>query len=70
MSNPHGKFCTGDPSIIRAVMDEGVMISMRTLQPIVGQIRRKLNGQKGVDDDGNGYVDDVYGYNLPKTKGI
>lgn len=30
----------------------------------------ELNGQKGVDDDGNGYVDDVYGYNFAKDQGI
>lgn len=29
----------------------------------------ELNGQKGVDDDGNGYVDDVYGYNFAKDQG-
>lgn len=28
-----------------------------------------MNGQKGVDDDGNGYVDDVYGYNFAKDQG-
>ena len=28
-----------------------------------------INGQKGVDDDGNGYVDDVYGYNFAKDQG-
>ena len=25
---------------------------------------KELKGQSGVDDDGNGYVDDIYGYNF------
>ena len=37
---PAWEFCTGDPSIIVAVMDEGVMYKHETLQPICGSIRR------------------------------
>ena len=29
----------------------------------------ELNGTPGVDDDGNGYVDDIYGYNFTKETG-
>ena len=30
---------------------------------------RDSNGEEGVDDDGNGYIDDVYGYNFADNKG-
>jgi len=55
---------TGDPSIIVAVVDEGVMYSHPDLAGNMWVNERELNGAAGVDDDGNGYVDDVYGYNF------
>ncbi len=66
---PAWEFCTGDPSIIVAVMDEGVMYKHEDLAANMWVNQAELNGQKGVDDDGNGYVDDVYGYNFVKDQG-
>lgn len=66
---PAWEFCTGDPSIIVAVMDEGVMYKHEDLAANMWVNQAELNGQKGVDDDGNGYVDDVYGYNFAKDQG-
>lgn len=67
--SPAWELCTGDPSIIVAVMDEGVMYSHEDLAANMWINEAELNGQKGVDDDGNGYVDDIYGYNFVYNQG-
>ena len=54
----------GDPSIIVAVIDEGVKYSHPDLRDNMWTNPSELNGTTGVDDDGNGYVDDIYGYNF------
>lgn len=54
----------GDPSIIVAVIDEGVKYTHPDLRQNMWTNTAELNGQTGVDDDGNGYVDDIYGYNF------
>ena len=53
----------GDPSIIVAVVDEGVKHSHPDLQANMWVNTKEVPGN-GVDDDGNGYIDDVYGYNF------
>ncbi len=61
--------CSGDPSIIVAVLDEGVMHTHPDLKDNMWvNPNEKLLG--GVDADGNGYVDDVHGYNFVRNKGI
>lgn len=56
------RYCTGDPSIIVAIIDEGVDYTHEDLKDNMwvnaGEIARN-----GKDDDGNGFVDDVYGFN-------
>lgn len=54
---------TGDPSIIVAVVDEGVKYSHPDLIDNMWVNKKEIAGN-GVDDDKNGYVDDVYGYNF------
>ena len=54
----------GDPSIIVAVVDEGVKYSHPDLKQNMWVNQAELNGRAGVDDDGNGYVDDIYGFNF------
>ena len=54
----------GDPSIIVAVIDEGIEYSHPDLAPNIWVNEAEKNGVSGKDDDGNGYVDDVYGYNF------
>ena len=61
---PAWKLCKGDPSILVAVLDEGVMYSHEDLRDNMWVNQAELNGRRGVDDDGNGYEDDIYGYNF------
>lgn len=60
---------TGRPDVIVAIIDEGVQYSHPDLQRNMWVNTAELNGTPGVDDDGNGYVDDVYGYNFVADHG-
>ncbi len=60
------KLCTGDPSIIVAVVDEGVQYNHPDLAANMWVNEAELKGKRGVDDDGNGYADDIYGHNFAK----
>ena len=53
----------GDPDIIVAVVDEGVKYDHPDLAENMWVNKGEIPGN-GVDDDNNGYVDDVYGYNF------
>lgn len=56
--------CTGDNGIIVAVIDEAVKYTHPDLKGNMWTNAAELNGTEGVDDDGNGYIDDIYGYNF------
>ena len=66
---PAWELCTGDPSIIVAVMDKGVVYNHEDLAANMWINEKELNGASGVDDDGNGYADDIYGYNFVTNSG-
>ena len=53
----------GDPSIIVAVVDEGVKYSHPDLKANMWVNTGEIPGN-GIDDDGNGYIDDIHGYNF------
>lgn len=55
---------TGRPDVVVAVVDEGVCYTHKDLQANMHINEAEKNGTEGVDDDQNGYVDDVYGYNF------
>lgn len=59
----------GDPSIIVAVLDEGVMWSHPDLYANMWVNEAEELGSK-VDADGNGYAGDRYGYNFVKNSPI
>ena len=54
----------GRPDVIVAVVDEGVCHTHEDLKDNMCVNEAELNGTQGVDDDANGYVDDIYGYNF------
>lgn len=62
------KITTGTPNVIVAVLDHGVYWKHEDLIDAMWVNEAELNGQPGVDDDGNSYVDDVYGYNFAEDK--
>ncbi len=55
---------TGRPDVVVAIVDEGVCYTHKDLQANMHVNEAEKNGQEGVDDDNNGYTDDVYGYNF------
>lgn len=63
------KLCTGDEEIIVAVMDEAVMWSHPDLAANIW-VNEAETLHAGKDADGNGYVDDRYGYNFARNTGI
>ena len=54
----------GDRDIIVAVIDDGVWYDHPDLKNNMWTNEAELNGEPGVDDDGNGYVDDIHGVNF------
>ena len=63
------KLTAGDPRIIVAVLDQGVSLLHPDLEANLWVNTAEYNGQSGVDDDGNGYKDDMHGYNFAENKG-
>lgn len=60
--------CTGDPSIIVAVIDEGVMWDHPDLEPNMWVNEDEIYGDQS-DNDNNGYTGDRYGYNFATDRG-
>lgn len=58
------RLCKGDPSVIVAVFDCAVNNFHEDLRDAVWVNEKEKNGTSGTDDDGNGYIDDVYGFNF------
>lgn len=62
-------FTTGSKNVVIAVIDTGIDFSHPDLAPQAWTNKKELNGKPGIDDDGNGYVDDVHGYDFANNKG-
>ena len=63
------RLSAGDPRIIVAVLDQGIATSHPDLQDALWINTAEAGGASGVDDDKNGYVDDVNGYNFAEDNG-
>jgi subtilisin family serine protease len=55
---------TGSKKVKIAVIDTGVDYNHPDLKGNVWVNEKELNGKPGVDDDGDGFVDDIHGYNF------
>lgn len=55
---------TGSKDVVVAIIDGGFQVDHPDLKDNVWINTAELNGKPGVDDDGDGFVDDIYGYNF------
>ena len=60
------RLCAGDPNIIVAICDEGVKYNHPDLIDNMWVNEDEIPGN-GIDDDNNGYVDDIHGWNFLST---
>ncbi len=63
------KYTAGDNRVIVAVCDGGIMASHPDLADNMWVNEAEMSGAAGVDDDGNGYIDDIHGYNFVTDSG-
>jgi thermitase len=55
---------TGNENVLIAVIDTGISYNSDELKENVWTNEAELNGKAGVDDDGNGVIDDIHGANF------
>jgi subtilisin family serine protease len=58
------KITMGDPRVIVSIHDHGVDYNHPDLLDNMWVNQKEYRGEPGIDDDGNGFIDDVYGYNF------
>ncbi|PWJ40960.1 S8 family serine peptidase [Sediminitomix flava] len=59
----------GKSNVVVAVHDNGFDVDHEDLVRNMWVNEAELNGEDGVDDDGNGYIDDVHGYSFSYDQG-
>ncbi|MFV0267787.1 MAG: S8 family serine peptidase [Draconibacterium sp.] len=57
-------YTTGAPDVVVAVVDGGIDYEHEDLVANMWINEAEKNGTSGLDDDGNGFKDDIYGYNF------
>ncbi|MHC1704949.1 MAG: S8 family serine peptidase [Tenuifilaceae bacterium] len=60
---------TGSSKVIVSVHDQGVQYNHEDLENNMWVNDAELKGKPGIDDDGNGYTDDIYGFNFADNMG-
>lgn len=63
------KVTAGKPNVVVSVHDEGVDYTHEDLAANMWKNMAEYNGRPNVDDDNNGYIDDIYGYNFTQHSG-
>ena len=61
--------CAGSPDIIVAIIDSGISTIHEDLKDCMWVNEAEKNGERGVDDDDNGFIDDRNGFNFIKNSG-
>lgn len=64
------EFETGSDEVVIAIIDGGVDYNHEDLAAAMWVNTAEANGTTGVDDDMNGYIDDVYGYGFGDDEGM
>jgi subtilisin family serine protease len=59
----------GSPDVVVAIIDGGLEVDHEDLAANMWVNTGELNGVEGVDDDGNGYIDDIHGYGFGDDTG-
>ncbi len=59
---------TGSQDVVVGVVDSGIHLRHSDLADNIWENQAELEGQTGVDDDNNGYVDDIHGYNFASNQ--
>ncbi len=61
---------TGSDQVVVGIIDSGIDYNSPELKSNIWINQAEAAGKPGVDDDQNGYVDDIYGVNLGRLPGI
>ena len=60
---------TGSKNVVVAVIDTGILWNNPDLADNVWTNEIEAKGKAGVDDDNNGFIDDIHGYDFANNKG-